>query len=686
MRFETKQWQAGKTWKPWNYPHHFNSSSGFSVPNRCEVQAMYIKDNWRAFRTWGLSAPSGWSYDRFFVIRPDFEATDERPRVDWEKLQKPGYSVDFVRGRARMKDWVPNAVGKAFTSNNRPLLAYIGGKPERFSSKGHNFNPGDTVSKQIIIINNSRQLARARYSWTFKGANGSGASGTLTVETGKQKRIPISFKLSPDIKPGQYDMVLTVGFDNGDNGEIRADTFAIHVVPEPPAVKGGIRTALFDPKGETAKLLKDMGVQCDVVGANADLGRYDVLIVGKAALTLDGPAPDISRVRDGLKVIMFEQTADVLEKRFGFRVQQYGLRRVFARVPDHPLLAGLNNDNLRDWQGQATILPPRLKHTLWPGRGAAVVRSGIKVPRAYRCGNWGNVASVLIEKPARGDFLPITDGGFALQYSPLMVYREGSGMLLLCQMDVTGRSENDPAAERLVSNILNYVSAWKPTPTRKALYVGDPAGLQHLKNAGITAGTYTGGKLTAEEVLIVGAGAGKKLAAHKTAISAWLNADGRLLSLALSGDEFNVFGPFKVTTKRAEHINAVFKPAGHESLIAGVGPADVHNRDPHNLNLVISGANPIGNGVLAVDKDNRVVFCQIVPWRFDYKLYYNMKQTYRRTSFLLTRLLANMGCGSETPVLGRFSSPVTDGEKRWLVGFYLEEPIRHDDPYRFFRW
>ena len=73
--------------------------------------------------------------------------------------------------------------------------------------------------------------------------------------------------------------------------------------------------------------------------------------MGKGALTADGPGPDLSRVRDGLKVIVFEQTADALEKRFGFRIAEYGLRQVFPRVPDHPLLAGLDAENLRDWRG-----------------------------------------------------------------------------------------------------------------------------------------------------------------------------------------------------------------------------------------------------------------------------------------------------------------------------------------------
>ena len=117
----------------------------------------------------------------------------------------------------------------------------------------------------------------------------------------------------------------------------------------PPRPAGKI--ALFDPKGETGAWLKAAGITCQTVDAGADLSSYDTLIVGKAALTLDGPAPDITRVRDGLKVIIFEQTSEVLEKRFGFRVVEYGLRNVFPRIPDHPMLAGLNTDNLRDWRG-----------------------------------------------------------------------------------------------------------------------------------------------------------------------------------------------------------------------------------------------------------------------------------------------------------------------------------------------
>jgi len=186
-------------------------------------------------------------------------------------------------------------------------------------------------------------------------------------------------------------------------------------------------------------------------------------------------------------------------------VQEYGLQWVFERVPDHPILAKLGADNLRDWRGEATILPPRLvKYKSLSRYNPAVERCGIDLPRAWRCGCRGNVASVLMEKPTCGDFLPIVDGGFSLQYSPLMEYREGAGMILFCQMDVTGRTEDDPAAARLTTNMLEYVSTYSPPPRRTALYAGESAGREYFEQAGVSIADYNGGELTPEQVLIVG--------------------------------------------------------------------------------------------------------------------------------------------------------------------------------------
>jgi beta-galactosidase/beta-glucuronidase len=686
LRWEAGQFRAGNLWHRWDYPTSVGASD---FDDRQEVFARYLADNWRAHRTWGLSANSPWEYSAFWKLREGVNKRKEF-KTDWDSLQKPGFSPDYSQRQQgwmsvdyEAADWVPTAAAEALYHNNRSLLAYIGGKPGAFTSKDHTFLPGEAVEKQLIVINNSRETVDCECAWSFGLPQPLSGNRKVSIRTGEQERIPLRLQLPDRLEPGKYQLAASFRFGDG---ETQKDTFWVNVLPRPTAPASGAKIALFDPKGETSKLLGSLNVKFQPVDANADLSTYDLLIIGKGALTSAGPGLDVRRVRDGLKVIAFEQTANVLEKRFGFRVAEYGLREVFPRVPGHPLLAGLEPSHLHDWRGEATLLPPRLAYTLRARHGPTVSWCGIDVSRAWRCGCRGNVASVLIEKPARGDFLSILDGGYALEYSPLMEYREGKGMVLFCQMDVTGRSESDPAADALMRNILRYAADWAAQPRRQAVYVGEPAGKTYLEAAGFTLGLYAKGQLKADQVLVVGPAGGGQLAGDPAAIAAWLKSGGHLLAVGLDGAEANTFLPFKVETKKQEHIAAYFESAGNNSLLAGIGPADVHNRDPRVLPLVSGGAAILGDGILAKAETANVVFCQLAPWQFDAKQPMNQKRTFRRASCLLSRIGGNMGVAGSTPILDRFASPSPTSEKRWLTGLYLDVPEEWDDPYRFFRW
>jgi hypothetical protein len=274
---------------------------------------------------------------------------------------------------------------------------------------------------------------------------------------------------------------------------------------------------------------------------------------------------------------------------------------------------------------------------------------------------------VLIEKPARGDFLSIVEGGFGLQYSPLLAYREGQGLVLFCQMDLTGRTEMDPAATQLTRNIIRYVSAWKAPPSRKAVYVGEAAGKTHLESAGLKLGSFSKEELAADRLLIVGPGSGEKLAGEAEAIKNWLKGGGYLLALGLDGAEARTFLPGKITMKKQEYISSFFEPLGMNSLLQGIGPGHVHNRDPRQIPLVTKGATMIGNGILAKATDANIVYCQLVPWQFDNSKQMNLRRTFRRASCLVTRLAANMGASGSTPVLARFK-PSGGGIRETLAG------------------
>jgi hypothetical protein len=557
LRWEAAQFRQGRVWRRWEYPYNLGTPV---FADRLEILAAQVEQNWRAFRTWGLSA-SGvpWDIGNY-----------------WDQGE-------------------PTPVVRALERCNMPLLAYIAGKPAAVTSKDHTFTAGETVEKQLVVINDTREPVTAKCAWTF----GAGAQRSdVALPPGAQQRIPIRFQASA---PGRHELKTTVSFSNGQTLE---DTFGIDVLPPIPGAR-----------------------------------RSDAHVISKGALTPQGTGPDLALVREGMKVIVFEQTADVLEKRLGFRVAEYGLRRVFPRIPGHRALRGLEEHHMRDWRGESTLLPPRLHYRPGPqfNNVPTVEWAGIPVTRVWRAGNRGTVASVLIEKPACGDFLPILDGGYGLQYSPLLEYREGKGVILFCQMDVSGRTESDPAAARLVRNLYEYVEAWQPLPHRAVQYRGAPAGRAYLEKAGIAVSDR------AETIAAFGAGSGFE-------------------------------------TEEREYIGAHFNPFPLGSPFAGISPADVFNRDPRPAALV--------NGLpFAASADGRTAYAALAPWDFDYSAgRMNAKRTFRNFARMAARLFGNLGAEMKTPLLERFSRPVAADERRWLDGLYMDTPEEWDDPYRFFRW
>jgi beta-galactosidase len=269
--------------------------------------------------------------------------------------------------------------------------------------------------------------------------------------------------------------------------------------------------------------------------------------------------------------------------------------------------------------------------------------------------------------------LPILDGGYSLQYTPLLEHHDGKGLVIFCQMDVTGRTESDPAADLLARNLLHYVATWKPFLSRSVVYEGGEEGRSYLHSVSVPFVDYRGDSLAEDKLLIVGPGATQKL-----------NAD-KILALGLEGSDLSLFTQVKNEVR--EHISTYFKPFEPESPFAGISPAEVHNRSPRNVALIMEGAPIVGDGVLAGSPSSNVIFSQLAPWQFQYSSdEMNVKRTSRKVAVMTARLLGNLGVSPPTSFLSHFARPVSDNEKRWLDGLYLDVPEEWDDPYRFFRW
>ena len=234
------------------------------------VQAAYTTDNWRAFRAWGLSGNSPWEHDRFWKLRDGFQPRRQDLPVDWDNLQQPGYSPDFIdRTYARFdmayqrSDWVASPTAESLLRNNMPLLGWIAGKPEHFTTKDHIFYPGETVEKQLIVINNSRLTVTCDASWSADLGAAVGGAKQVVIPTGDQARVPVQLKLPADLAPGNYQITASFKFSTGESQE---DSFTLQVIPRSAPPRPVSKIALFDPPGQTTKLLAGLGVTCQAGG------------------------------------------------------------------------------------------------------------------------------------------------------------------------------------------------------------------------------------------------------------------------------------------------------------------------------------------------------------------------------------------------------------------------------------
>jgi beta-galactosidase len=469
--------------------------------------------------------------------------------------------------------------------------------------------------------------------------------------------VPVAIDLPPTAASGTYALRARVDFGGR---RVQTDAAGIDVLPPGRAPAAPSKLALFDPKGATAKLLDGLGVKYQPIRPDADLGGYRALVIGREAIGPTGRIPDLARVRDGLKVLVFEQTAEVLSRRLGFRINVHGMRQAFVRAAGHPAVAGLADRHLRNWRGAATLTPPHLD--IWGVERSNPTWSwcGFRNTRVWRCGNWDSVTSVLIEKPPRGNWLPIVDCGFDLQYAPLLEYAEGRGRIVFCQMDVTGRTESDPAACRLCANLLAYLDAAGPAPARKVHYAGDARGADLLRGLGVTFAPHAGAVLGGGDLLVAAPGA-KDTGGLKQAVERGLS----VLCLGLSGEEIQRLLPGAAAAKTTSAVSATMKAFGDPAL-RGISNAELHWRTKLTF-AALAPAPPKRHPALRVVRmgNGCVVFCQAAPWMFDTARKPYLRTTYRRNVFLVSRLLNNLGAGATCPL------PALAGREGGLSGMAL---------------
>ena len=662
LRHEEKLWAAGE---PFAWGRLLQPLYGLTN-NYYGIQARYMSDNWRSHRAWGITAMLPWDQGGFHRGLGASSASENPAR--WQNLKAPGIVPDFIypdgwdTGTGAATGIVRTVVGDTLVRWNAEDCAFIGGDGA-FTDKRHHFRPGETVKKTLVILNDRR--VPQDVSWTCK-LLGNTLRGTVTVPPGGRRDVPVSFALPA--KAGTFELSASFTFAGGN---VQRDTFTLeaYAPAKAAAVKG---LFLYDPKGATAKMFDSLGiahVRADAEQIAQSLWQNGAprpsVAVGRGCLTKDVfERLVVPTARGGGRVLVFEQDKAALES-VGFRVQAYGLRNAFPRFRDKELGLALDEAMLRDWNGEATLLPPYLD-----GIPEIEVHynadswAGHRNTRVWRCRNRGNVASVIPEKPTIGDWRALCDGGFDLQYAPLLDWTLGDGRVTFCQLDVTDRTVDDPVADDLVNRLVSRLGTSARIWPKKPYAFGQQAYMLARDLGTGFMGEYKGTESGQWSDYVITTGARKpKGFEQKIANGA------RVVCLGLTAQEVAEWSPVPLAMAPTNgcYASRIENPPPE---LNGLSNADWSWHGAMDFDA-FTEPSPEGNSAFRIVRHGKgyLVFWQVPPWTIDEVKKPYLRTTKRRAQYMLCRLLSNMECNFATPSIR-----------------YADVPVAEDDPYRYYRW
>ncbi|MCX7818704.1 MAG: hypothetical protein N2652_05785 [Kiritimatiellae bacterium] len=649
-----------------------------------EVVAQFAADNWRSHRAWGISAMLPWDQARLWRrVRPT--ATVEHP-ARYRDLQRPGIVPDFRRAEDQYiydpgprEHFEPTAIGRVFARWNQPLCAFIGGDPSdhgpggptaaserRFTEKRHLVLPGSRVTKSVVVLNDTRRTRRYRYEWQLgEGRGAERGDGRGTIEAGGRHFLPLTARVPASAPPGPLRLQARVEFDTG---ELQTDEFVFTVLSARRSDGPDRAVRLLDPVGATEALLRRVDVPYRGVSLQGeDLRPGDVVVIGERAWShpdLCGrPMPLFRAVSNGVRVLVLAQDIERMWER-GFRANLHALRQFFVRSAAHPALAGLRDVHFAYWNGASTLIPPYLETPAFEPTDPTWLWQGFRNTRVWRAGNLHAVASVLVEKPERGDWLPLVDGGFDLQYSPLLETTVGAGRLVFCQLEVAHRTSPEPVAEDLVRRLLRHLQSAPAASARRVLYAGDDRGATLLRDLGVDAAPLPSAVEPSASLLLV-AGPGAR---PPQKLQEAVEAGAHVLALGLDAELLRAWAPGLDARPSAPVSRAEFgDDVGAEPLLRGISPAELYWR----TRPTISALRGEGHPALRVWQRGRgaVVALQVAPWHFDAERSPRLRTTCRRTLWLVSRLLHNLGAAARNPVVELLEQPAVPVAICWTNGW-----------------
>lgn len=305
--------------------------------------------------------------------------------------------------------------------------------------------PGERLQTRFMILDDIGGTHVVHARWKL-------FSGTREVDThtfhrsmngGDDAEVALSLKIPDSRVDAEYRLHVDVGAD-GFVGSFRDDFIVTAFTPEDLRVPPGHALTVFDPGRRLLAWAADKALPLVAVDRIADWhpGPDNALIIGPEALS--GVSGDQllalrSKVRQGGTVAILDHRdlPAFLNRRMTQAHRVSG--GVYFTDPHTPLARGLLSTDLQFWDDQD--------------------------------GDW-----IVTWNPLE---IPVT-GNFRVHArlentAPALEVPEGAGRVLFCQLNLAGALGKDPAADRIMANLIHWTAQPSPFHHSPALVVSDDA-------------------------------------------------------------------------------------------------------------------------------------------------------------------------------------------------------------------
>ncbi|MEI8246553.1 MAG: hypothetical protein WCI51_12025 [Lentisphaerota bacterium] len=628
-----------------------------------DFQRLFVRNTNRAFRMWGING--GWAYWSFNVGygRPagagsviNFKQTGKIEPVSFESMAEITAKPAWVNPNFDIE-----------SQANKQLLIYIAGAGSH-TDKTHTFYSGETVAKSAAVAWDGPGRTKLEGEWTLKSADGSSiVSGKLKsdLNTGEIKQLPFSF-VAPKVS-NRTDFTIELKTSQ-DGRPVEDDSFAITVFPKNDASSLRSRVAIYDPEGKSTPWLKSIGVNAVKLKKGDKLDGFDLLVVAREAVVQCEELPYTKEdVRRGLKVLVLEQIPAVW-RGLGFRGNEAMPRRVFPSGANCPVMNGLALSDLTDWRGSPDLLP----------------EGNNQLAETRHAAKWTNshaIASSMPQIPRSAGFSPLLSAEFDLDYSPLLEWRFGKGVVIFSALDFSGRVGVDPAATLLARNILAYLDSAVPEKTRRVVCNGGLDTIELLRKLGVDPVQAADIKNPDGTIIVIGSG---ETSPSQKEIGDFVSQGGRVLFLPQSPETLAAWG-LKTHKQTIQRV-----PMENNRLFNNIGPNLLRWRDALTIDAFSSDGQPQGTTVLAgglaasqSSGNGVMLFCQVSPallaekYAKDKTKAETVDTSVIRLEQLLARLFGNLGSCPSEKIATRLATCIDSGSlfvglKNWnVIGPYI---------------